>query len=190
MSTLRFFKPEITLGVFRCFSTLHHVLHALKSFPQESDLLSKKLDLTGIKWPEKIFQQFGQDNINNPAHRRILCIKAHVNLMNVDCKETDKPPTLFTKQCEQSKWMNSNWLCLQNREPSGGKTLQVLQKVAILYLAQQKCYQHLLSLELKLLRHVRNLFYHPLLSYLSKLHYHKVPLKYMEESICQYIYMV
>lgn len=76
----------------------YQVLPTLKSFPQENDLLRKKLDLTGIKWPRKIFQQFGQDNINNPAHRRVLCTKARVNLMNVDCKESDIPPTLFTKQ--------------------------------------------------------------------------------------------
>lgn len=77
---------------------LYQVLHALNSFPQESDLLSKKFDLTGIKWPEKIFQQFGRDNINNPAHRRILCTKARMNLMNMDYKETGIPPTLLTKQ--------------------------------------------------------------------------------------------
>lgn len=74
-----------------------------------------------------------------------------------------------------------------------------LQKVAILYLAQQKCCQHLLRLELKLLKHVGNLFYYPLLSYPSKLSsskYHsnyitiKVPLKHTKESICQYIYTV
>lgn len=78
---------------------------------------------------------------------------------------------LTNSQCRSpnSKWMNSNQLCLQNHELSDGKTLQLLPKAAILYLAQQKCCQHLLSVKLKLLKHVRNLFYYPLLSYPSKL---------------------
>lgn len=78
---------------------------------------------------------------------------------------------LTNSQCRSPnrKWMNSNQLCLQNHELSDGKTLQLLPKAAILYLAQQKRCQHLLSLKLKLLKHVRNLFYYSLLSYPSKL---------------------
>lgn len=135
---------------------LYQVLPTLKSFPQENDLLHKKLDLTGIKWPRKIFQQFGQDNINNPAHRSVLCTKARVNLMNVNCKESDIPPTLFTKQLMNEFQLTTSaepqavrW---EDSSPTSSKSNNSVFSTTKMLSASS-------HLEVKLLKHEKNLSY-------------------------------